>query len=136
MTPDALAHLHGSCFTFPRPWSAKEFAGLLASDFCDLVSAEAGFALIRTIAGESELLTIAVAPEARRQGLGRAVLGQAVQAARAKGADEMFLEVAADNRPAIWLYESSGFSAVGRRAGYYRQPDGHRVDAVLMARAI
>lgn len=136
MTPEDLGRLHARCFTTPRPWSAEEFADLIASDFCDLVTEEHGFALIRTIAGESELLTIAVAPEARRQGLGRGLLEAALSAARDKSAEEMFLEVAADNAAAIALYARAGFTETGRRAAYYRQPDGSRVDAVLMARPV
>ncbi len=136
MTPEDLGRLHARCFTTPRPWSAEEFADLIASDFCDLVTEEHGFALIRTIAGESELLTIAVAPEVRRQGLGRGLLEAALSAARDKSAEEMFLEVAADNAAAIALYARAGFTETGRRAAYYRQPDGSRVDAVLMARPV
>jgi len=58
--PESLARLHGACFTAPRPWSAAEFAALLASPGVILVSGAAGFARGRTAADEAELLTLAV----------------------------------------------------------------------------
>lgn len=134
MTPAALARIHAASFTTPRPWSEVELAGFLADPLCDLIAAEHGFALIRAIAGEAELLTLAVAPDQRRKGLGRAILLQAIALARSRKADHMFLEVAADNHAAIGLYEAAGFARTGLRPGYYRHPDGTRVDAALMAR--
>lgn len=136
MTPDDLARIHGASFTTPRPWSAAEFAGFLADPTCTLIAGEMGFALIRCIADEAELLTIAVAPEARRAGLGRVILHRALDAARERGAERMFLEVAADNAAAIALYLSGGFTQAGRRPGYYRRPDGSRIDARIMDRPL
>lgn len=134
MTPAELARIHAASFTTPRPWSEAELAGFLADPLCDLIEAEGGFALIRTIAGEAELLTLAVAPQQRRRGLGRAILLQTIEAARSRGADHMFLEVVADNLAAIRLYETTGFTRTGQRPNYYRKPDGNRINAVLMAR--
>ena len=72
MTPDALASLHKLCFVTPAPWDAASFAGFLADPLAFLlVEGDAGFLLGRAVAGEAELLTLAVAPEARRRGLGR-----------------------------------------------------------------
>lgn len=133
MTAAALAALHATCFTTPRPWTEAEFAGFLTDPLCDLVEEPGGFALIRSIAGETELLTIAVAPEDRRRGLGRAILNRAMECARARGADRIFLEVAADNGAAVRLYDTAGFVRIGRRPAYYRRPDGARVDALIMA---
>ena len=134
MTPDELARIHAASFTTPRPWSAEEFADLLNDPTCTLIAGEMGFALIRSIADEAELLTIAVAPEARRAGIGRVILGRALDAARQRGAARMFLEVAADNTAAIALYQTGGFAQAGRRRGYYRRPDGSRADALVMNR--
>ncbi len=135
MTPDALAALHAACFTRPRPWTAAEFASLLASPFTFLVAQGGGFALGRAVAGEAELMTIAVPPVARRQGQGRALLTAFLAEALVRGADSAFLEVAADNRPAIGLYRAGGFAETGRRRGYYADAAGG-VDALIMARAL
>ena len=50
------------------------------------------------------------------------------------GAFRAFLEVAADNEAAVALYRQAGFAEAGRRTGYYRRPDGTRIDACLLAR--
>lgn len=132
MTPALLARLHAASFTTPRPWTEAELAGFLADPLCDLIALDGGFALIRTIAGEAELLTIAVDPTLRRRGLGRTLLDAALVRARARGAEAIFLEVAADNVAAIALYEAAGFQRSGTRPGYYRQADGFRTDALTM----
>ena len=136
MTPDEMAALHARCFTVPRPWTATEFAEMLQSLHVFAVPRADGFALVRVIADEAELLTLAVAPEARRQGIGRAMLAEALDRAARRGAVTMHLEVAADNTPALALYDRAGFARTGRRPGYYRSPVGQRTDALLLARAL
>lgn len=136
MTPAALAALHVRCFTIPRPWTATEFEALLAEATVFAASAPAGFALGRVAADEAELLTIAVAPEARRQGHGQRLMAAFLTLAAARGAASAFLEVAADNAAAIALYHAAGFAAVGRRRGYYRLADGSAVDALVMAKSL
>jgi ribosomal-protein-alanine N-acetyltransferase len=133
MTPAALARLHALCFTYPRPWSEPEFTSLLAGPGAFLVSDPQGFALGRAIAGEAELLTIAVAPCARRQGLGRRLLDQFLDAARQHGSAVVFLEVASDNAAALALYRATGFAECGRRADYYAGPGPRRTDALVLS---
>lgn len=134
--PEDLAALHRRCFTTPRPWSASEFSGFLASPLCFLQSDPKGFVLGRVIADEAELLTIAVAPEARREGIGRQLLAAFDAEAKARGAAQAFLEVAVDNQAARGLYLSSGWLETGRRRGYYHTPDSKTVDAVIMAKLL
>lgn len=137
MTPDGLAALHARCFTTPRPWDAAAFASFLDDPLAFiLVEGDAGFILGRAVAGEAELLTLAVAPEARRRGLGRKLVARFLYQARLRGAGTAFLEVAADNAAAIALYARAGFAETGRRRGYYITPEGARVDALVMARAL
>lgn len=137
MTPEALAALHARAFSTPAPWSPADFAGLLADPLCFLlVEGDAGFLLGRAVAGEAELLTIAVAPEARRRGLGRKLVARFLYQAQLRGAERAFLEVAADNAAAIGLYESAGFAPAGRRRSYYLTPEGQRIDALVMAREL
>ncbi len=132
MTPAELAALHGRCFVVPRPFTEKEFAELLDSERCFLCAEPGGFALARVIADEAELLTLAVDPVARRQGLGRRLLAEFEETAQERGAARVFLEVSADNAAALALYTGTGYSESGRRRGYYRSPDGRRIDAILM----
>lgn len=137
MTPEALAALHARCFTTPRPWSAREFAQLLDSPRCFLLTrprdgsadSRAGFLLGRVIADEAELLTLAVAPQARRAGLGRDLTREFAATSRARGATGAFLEVAADNQAAQALYAGLGWREAGRRRGYY----GPGLDALVLS---
>ena len=136
MTPAAMAALHARCFTTPRPWTAAEFADLLAEPPVFAVTVPLGFALGRVVADKAELLTIAVAPEARRQGEGRALLDGFLRTARARGAETAFLEAAADNAAALALYRWSGFAEAGRRRGYYHSPGNPPVDALVMVKSL
>jgi [ribosomal protein S18]-alanine N-acetyltransferase len=137
VTPEALATLHTHAFRTPAPWSATDFAGFLADPLVFLlVEGDAGFLLGRAVAGEAELLTLAVAPEARRLGIGRKLLARFLYQARLRGAESAFLEVAADNVAAIALYESAGFTQAGLRRGYYQTPEGNRIDALVLSRVL
>lgn len=132
-----MAALHGRCFTTPRPWNEVEFAGLLTDPLAFLlVEADAGLLLGRAVAGEAELLTLAVAPEARRRGLGQRLVGRFLYQARLRGAQSAFLEVAEDNVPAQVLYARAGFAPAGRRRGYYAGPNGAVVDALVLRREL
>ncbi|MFV0386653.1 GNAT family N-acetyltransferase [Paracoccus sp. (in: a-proteobacteria)] len=120
MTPDAMTALHARCFgSTPRPWSADEFAGLLATSGTFLLSEPAGFLLGRVVLDEAELLTLAVDPDARRHGMGRRLTVGFADASRDRGARSAFLEVAADNAAAQALYLGLGWRPAGLRRGYY-----------------
>jgi len=136
VTPEALAALHARAIRVPRPWAAAEFAGLLTSRGVFLIAdAEGrGFALGRVAGPEAELLTLVVAPEARRQGIARDLLGRFAAAARAGGATAGFLEVAASNAPARVLYAGAGWRESGRRRGYYATDGAATEDAIMMQR--
>lgn len=137
MTPAALAALHARAFTTPPPWSEAAFAAFLTDPLAFLlVEGDAAFLLGRAVAGEAELLTLAVAPESRRRGLGHKLLARFLYQARLRGAASAFLEVAEDNTPARALYAAQGFADVGRRPGYYARPDGGRIAAIAMQRTL
>lgn len=91
-----------------------------------------GFTLCRVVTDEVELLLIAVAPAARRQGAGSRLLLRAQEDALARGGSMLFLEVREDNDAARCLYESLGFAVIGRRADYYSGKDGSRRAAITM----
>lgn len=136
MTPSDMAALHASCFTMPRPWTEAEFAELLANPMSFALGPPGGMLLGRVVAGEAELLTLAVAPDQRRRGLGAELVRAFLQEATRRGADSAFLEVAAGNDPARALYAAAGFAPAGIRRGYYQRPDGGREDALILVRSL
>ncbi len=91
-----------------------------------------GFLLVRLAGGEGEIISLGVAPDCRRGGVGRRLLVEALELAKAAGAP-LFLEVASDNEAALGLYGAAGFTEVGRRANYYERGGG-RVDALVLRR--
>ncbi|MEM1297765.1 MAG: ribosomal protein S18-alanine N-acetyltransferase [Pseudomonadota bacterium] len=92
-----------------------------------------GFLLIQFAAGEGEIHDIGVHPDVRRNGLGRALVQEAIETARQHEATQLFLEVGVHNTPALALYAATGFLEVGRRKGYYLLPEGTRSDALIMS---
>lgn len=95
-----------------------------------------GFALVREVAGEAELLLIAVSPTQRGKGLGGRLLDYAIETCCNSGNQDMFLEVRSGNTVAIDLYKSRGFEVVGKRPGYYRSDEGQLHDALTMHRRL
>lgn len=95
----------------------------------------AGFILARRAPGEEELLLIAVLPAMRGKGLGRRLIERFVESARTAGAEQVFLEMRANN-PAESLYRASGFEPIGRRRDYYRTLAGETLDAITFARKL
>ncbi|MEM1386201.1 MAG: GNAT family N-acetyltransferase [Pseudomonadota bacterium] len=136
MTPEALSALHTRVFTVPRPFTPDEFRALLSMQGALLCKEDGGFALGRSIHGEAELLTLAVAPELRRSGIGSRLLHRFEVAAAANGAKSVLLEVSQDNEAARALYRRAGYLAAGRRPGYYRMPDRAAVDALILHKAL
>jgi len=92
----------------------------------------AGFTLSRGAADEEELLLIAVRPEYRGRGVGKALMAQFVQQAQARGADKLFLEMREGN-PAVALYRHFGFQEVGVRRNYYKSGRGGPFNALTMS---
>lgn len=135
MTPSRMAEIHAASFVTPRPWNEPEFAALLAEPSILSVELPDGFALGRVVLDEAEVLTIAVNPAARRNGIGSLLLANLLDEMALAGATTIHLEVAADNSAALALYASAGFAEAGRRKGYYLRPDGQRIDALVMRRS-
>jgi len=95
-----------------------------------------GFVLMQTVLDEAEINTITVAPDARRMGVGRALLDAVKDRLVAAGVTRILLEVAVDNDGAIALYRQNGFAEIGRRKGYYARLGGRKVDALVLERLI
>jgi ribosomal-protein-alanine N-acetyltransferase len=129
-----MASAHAQAFD--SPWDEADFEDLLEGSgvFGFVVRGDdpAGVLICRTIAGEAEILTVGVAPWARRQGVGLALMTAAIGVAREMGAQAMFLEVDVGNAPAVTLYERLGFVRAGLRKGYYDRGAKGRADALVM----
>jgi tRNA threonylcarbamoyl adenosine modification protein YeaZ/ribosomal-protein-alanine acetyltransferase len=134
----ALATIHHQCF--PVGWSEQDLKAMLAVSgtqgaLIETAGQVSGFIIFRSILGESEIITLAVLPSQRGQGLGKNLLQAAIAAVRDQAVTRFFLEVNETNAPALALYRSSGFAEAGRRKDYYETPAG-RQDAILMAKSL
>ncbi len=92
-----------------------------------------GFLMARCVAGEIEILNLAVSPEARRRGAARSLVAEALSWGKSSGARKAFLEVRESNHAAIRLYESLGFVTSGSRARYYANPTE---DGLILTRSL
>jgi ribosomal-protein-alanine N-acetyltransferase len=133
---DCVMEIMGSAFParYGESWTRSQCAGILPMTGVRLILARTekdcvGFSLYRTIAGDSELLLLAVDPRVQRKGIGRKLLGHFIDDARANGAERVHLEVR-DGNAATRLYESAGFVQVNRRRNYYRGKSGAQFDAL------
>lgn len=126
-----IAALHAQAFE--APWDEAAFEALISQAGMVLIEEADGFILIRTVADEAEILTLAVRPPARRSGLGARLVERGVVEAAARGATRLFLEVAEDNAAARALYARAGFTEAGLRRRYYARADGTTVDALVLS---
>lgn len=127
-----LAAIHAPAFPPAERWSETSFAELLAMrGTLALIAGDEGFVMLRIAGDEAEIITLAVLPDFRRAGLGRALMQAALRLAALQGAEVMFLEVAERNTPARALYAALGFEEVGRRKNYY--PDGDTARVLRLA---
>ncbi|WP_159946157.1 N-acetyltransferase [Rhizobium sp. 18065] len=146
MVPDhcaAVATLHAH--RFARAWGDGEFVSLLLqpnsfgfvawqTNTLIFKAPLAGFVLAREVAGEAEILTIAVNDKMARFGLGWRLMQAAMREARNRGGEAMFLEVDDGNAAALGLYRKLGFERAGERPAYYTDESGRRTSALVMRR--
>jgi ribosomal-protein-alanine acetyltransferase len=132
---ESAARLEGQCFG----------ENITAEAFCRFADAPAnhyfcalgedgsllGYGGISLVADEAEIITVAVSPLCRRQGIARALMEHMLRLA-ADAHASVYLEVRASNTPARELYLSLGFAETGVRKNYYTSP---REDAILMMRS-
>ena len=136
-----LFELDRICFDVGIAYSLREFRLLLRSRKTVCILAEdgddlAGFAIAQiAVLGESRgghIVTIDVAPDFRRRGVGRLLMEQIEERMMAIGADWLRLEVAVNNTAASGFYRGLGFAAIGRIPDYYRGS----VDATVMEKTL
>jgi len=134
--------------SFADPWTVESLATALSLERMQVLVAESvgegriggdataellGYVVALVLGPEAEIADLAVAPEARRLGVGRALLERVLGELGEVGTRTVFLEVRESNQAARTLYESNGFESIGRRRGYYRQPVE---DALVLRREI
>lgn len=120
--------------SFSDPWDASAFRSLLQASAARITVAQldgevVGYSAVLCAADEAELANLAVGAAVHGRGIGRTLLSAAQACAASEGVAAMYLEVRESNAPARRLYAALGFATVGRRRGYYRQPDE---DALVM----
>lgn len=124
---------------YPYPWTAGIFLDCIRVGYhCWAYQSDdrlRGYAVMSCVAGEAHLLNICVDPDLQGNGIGRRLLGHALDHAQRLGAERMFLEVRPTNAPALKLYRDFGFSMIGTRRGYYPDDNG-REDALVLARLL
>lgn len=128
----AVAALETICFS--DPWSENSVSSELKNKLALWLVAEengtvAGYIGSQTCGEESDVMNVAVHPDFRRRGIAEALVNALVAELKAIGSHCLTLEVRASNVPAIALYEKMGFSEIGRRKNYYRNP---REDALIL----
>ncbi len=139
----SVAELHAQ--RFPRAWGDGEFLSLLLqpnsfgfaawqTNTLIFKAPLSGFVLAREVAGEAEILTIAVSEKVGRFGLGWRLMQAALREARGRGGEAMFLEVDDGNQAALGLYRKLGFEKAGERPAYYTDDNGRRSSALVMRR--
>ena len=127
-----IAALEKICFS--DPWSENSIASELENKLAHWLVAQegemvAGYIGSQTVLGETDMMNVAVHPDFRRRGIAEALVKRLVEDLQAMESHCLTLEVRASNAPAIALYEKLGFSQIGRRKNYYRNP---REDALIL----
>jgi ribosomal-protein-alanine N-acetyltransferase len=135
---EALSNIHAQ--GFHRGWPVADFQSYIAGQdtpvyvACDAKRKIAGFAMLRLVADEAELITIAVDRRWQKKGIGQALMRALFEDLQMTPARKLFLEVAADNPAALKLYAKNGFARISERQGYYARPDGRPATAIVMSR--
>ena len=127
-----VAALEKCCFA--DPWSENSVASELENPLSLwLVAMDgeklAGYVGSQTVLGESDMMNVAVDEYYRRQGVGKMLIEALVEQLKARESHCLTLEVRDSNTPARSLYASLGFTEIGRRKNYYRNP---REDALIL----
>ena len=127
-----IEEIERKCFS--RPWTAEQLKSQMRDaqhEFIGAVSDSGvlGYVGLMYVLDEGYISNVAVRPEARRQGIGDALIDALAEKAKALKLAFLTLEVRESNAPAIALYAKHGFHPVGKRKNYYDAP---KEDAVLM----
>ena len=119
MTPEGLAQTHAAAFG-GKGWSETEFARYLDDPNVFLHGTDLSFVVLRRAGPEAEILTFATDPDCQGNGLATRNLERAMRLLAQQGVQDIFLDVAVDNIPALALYARCGFTEFSRRHNYYK----------------
>lgn len=137
---EAAASVHAACFNYPWPTDDLEALLTARSTYADGAFGRGGdlqgFILSRVAADEAEILTVAVLPRKRGLGIANRLMQANLPQLQSAGARSWFLEVEAQNTPALALYKRWGFEQVGERKSYYRKADGDAATALILRRSL
>ena len=127
-----VAALEAMCFS--EPWSEKSVASELTNPLSLWLVALEGESVIgyvgsQTVMGWSDMMNVAVHPDHRRLGVGKALIEELIRQLREQGSENLTLEVRASNENAKALYAGLDFMEVGRRKNYYHNP---KEDALIL----
>lgn len=121
---EQVAELEQLCFA--DPWSEKALELLTNDGAYGAVCLQDGRVMsyggVLWAPGEGQITNIATHPDARRQGMGAAILEHLIKVAKSRGCEQLSLEARVSNNPAIALYERYGFVKMGLRRGFYKHP--------------
>ena len=135
MNPSHVEQIAGlETICFHDPWSEQSIAGELKNTLSLwLVAVEddrvIGYVGSQTVLGWTDIMNVAVHPDHRRRGVAEALIRALMERLRQNKCESLTLEVRASNAGAIALYEKLGFTEVGRRKNYYRNP---KEDALIL----
>jgi ribosomal-protein-alanine N-acetyltransferase len=127
--------------SYPNPWQLSSFKGEIenrpiSNPYVIIyrpLEKIIGYVIYWHIRNEVQISNIALSPEYRQLGVGEGVLKKVLYEMRHKGAEFVFLEVRPSNLAARRLYEKLGFTILGLRKGYYRNPSE---DAIVMGMSL
>ena len=127
-----IAELEKQCFS--DPWSEKSVASELENPLALWLAAVEnsrvlGYAGSQTVMDETDMMNIAVHPDFRHQGIAKGLIESLIAELKERGSRCLTLEVRRSNMPAVSLYEKLGFTQIGRRPNYYRNP---KEDALIL----
>ena len=134
MDAERMAQIHA--VSFFKGWDTQDMHAHIQKDLCFGHGRPLqGFIIVSHAADQAEILTLAVDPQSRRQGLARKLLDIVETELSDLGVDTLFLEVAEDNDPAITFYKQGGFAPIGKRPAYYKREKG-RVAALTFRKRL
>lgn len=127
--------------SYPNPWQLSSFKGEIenrpiSNPYVIIyrpLEKIIGYIIYWHIRNEVQISNIAISPEYRQMGVGEGVLRKMLAEMRHKDAEFVFLEVRPSNLAARRLYEKIGFTILGLRKGYYRNPSE---DAIVMGKSL
>lgn len=134
-----ISELHSKAFlnTSKNEWTVDVFQEMftIKGTICYIIKNDEqpiGFALIRQVIDEAEIITFCILPNECKNGYATLLLEWVIKDLQGQSIKRLFLEVSEDNVAALGLYKKCSFDIIGRRNGYYHNKHGEKIDAIVM----